>query len=47
MKRRYPIFPIFTKEFILVTDANDIAVSAILHKRVSWELAPSRTIVGS
>jgi hypothetical protein len=31
--------PDFTKEFILVTDANDRAVSAVLHQRVSGGLA--------
>jgi phospholipid-translocating ATPase len=32
--------PDFSKEFILVTDASDRAVSAVLHQRVSEVLAP-------
>jgi hypothetical protein len=32
--------PDFGKEFVLVTDASDVAVSAILHQRVNGSLAP-------
>jgi hypothetical protein len=32
--------PNFGKEFVLVTDASDLAVSAVLHQRVGAELAP-------
>lgn len=32
--------PDFSKEFALVTDASDVAVSAVLHQRVDRHLAP-------
>jgi hypothetical protein len=32
--------PDFSKDFVLVTDVSDLAVSAILHQRVHGELAP-------
>jgi hypothetical protein len=32
--------PDFSKDFILVTDASDVAVSAILHLRIQRELVP-------
>ena len=32
--------PNFSKDFVLVTDASDLAVSAVLHQRVDGELAP-------
>jgi len=32
--------PDFRKDFVLVTDASDVAVSAILHQRVNGSLAP-------
>jgi len=32
--------PDFSKDFVLVTDANDLAVSTVLHQRVDGELAP-------
>ena len=43
--------PDFNKEFVLVTNASDVAVSAILHQRVGGELAPisyySRLLTGA
>ena len=32
--------PDFAKDFVLVTDASDVAVSAVLHRRVDGQLAP-------
>lgn len=32
--------PDFSGEFMLLTDATDLAVSAVLHQKVSGELAP-------
>jgi hypothetical protein len=32
--------PQFSKEFVLVTDASELAVSAVLNQRVDGELAP-------
>jgi hypothetical protein len=33
--------PDFTKEFVLVTDGSEIAVSAVLHQKVDGALAPT------
>ena len=42
-----PQIPDFTKEFILVTDASNLAISAVLNQRVGESLAPSHFIVAS
>jgi len=39
--------PNFSRDFVLVTDASNLAISAVLHQRVGGELAPSRTTVAS
>jgi hypothetical protein len=36
--------PHFSKEFVLTTDASDVAVSALLQQKVNGALAPSVTI---
>ena len=38
MKRRYFRFPTFI-EFVLITDDSDLAVSVVLHQKVSGGLA--------
>ena len=50
MKLQYSNFQIFRKN-LLVTDASDLAVSAVLHQRIDGELAPiscySRLLTGA
>jgi hypothetical protein len=38
--------PDFIMEFVLVTDASEVAVSAVLQQRIDGALALSRTTVG-